>query len=309
MKKFLINSVCFAAILWVFAIVADIYVSDNLRHSEERKYAAWNGIYNDTTCYDMVINGSSRAWVQYDPHILDSILHLNTYNLGIDGSGINRQMTKYRKYCELHGQPKYLLQNIDIFTMANTIGYEREQFFPYFFYDRDLMRQTDEYEHFTFAEKYIPYCRYMGLDMLHLDDGLYKGYRGQDKVWDGTMFSQMDTVEVLLNTNMLRLFDDFLTEQARLGTQVVLVYSPIYHGVIDKCPDIDRMYTMYDTLAAKHHLTILNYMEMPLCYDTAYFYNATHLNRQGAEIFTARLAQDIDYLWIANSFTQQNQDK
>lgn len=308
MKKFLINAACFAAVLLVFALVADIYVSDSLRHSKERKYAAWNGIYNDTVCYDLVINGSSRAWVQYDPHILDSILHLNTYNLGIDGSGINRQMTKYRKYCELNGQPKCLLQNIDIFTISSTFGYEREQFFPYFFYDRDLMRQADEYEHFTFAEKYIPYYRYMGLDMLHLDDGLYKGYCGQEKVWDGTMFSQMDTVQVSSDADMLRLFDAFLTEQARLGTQVVLVYSPIYHGVIDKCPDIDRMYTMYDTLAAKHHLTILNYMEMPLCTDTTYFYNATHLNRQGADIFTTRLAQDIDSIWIINGCSSRKEE-
>ena len=129
MRKFLINSACFAAILLVFAIVADRYVSDNLRHSKERKYAAWNGIYNDTVCYDLVINGSSRAWVHYDPHILDSILHLNTYNLGIDGSGINRQMIKYHKYCELHGQPKYLIQNIDLFTMACTFGYEQRSKF------------------------------------------------------------------------------------------------------------------------------------------------------------------------------------
>ncbi len=304
MKKFLINSACFAAILWVFAIIADIYVSDNLRQSKERKYAAWNGIYNDTTCYDLVINGSSRAWVHYDPNILDSILHLNTYNLGIDGSGINRQITKYRKYCELHGQPKYLLQNIDIFTMGCTFGYEREQFFPYFFYDRDLMHQADEYEHFTLAEKYIPYYRYIGIDIHEWDDGLYKGYRGQDKAWDGTMFSQMDTVQVSSDTAMLRLFDDFLTEQAHLGTRVILVYSPIYHGVIDKCPDIDKMYAMYNSLAIKHHLSILNYIEMPLCYDTAYFYNATHLNRQGAEIFTTHLAQDLDSMGIADSYRQ-----
>lgn len=309
MKKFLINSACFAAILWVFAIIADIYVSDNLRQSKERKYAAWNGIYNDTTCYDLVINGSSRAWVHYDPNILDSILHLNTYNLGIDGSGINRQITKYRKYCALHGQPKYLLQNIDIFTMGCTFGYEREQFFPYFFYDRDLMRQADEYEHFTLAEKYIPYYRYIGIDIHEWDDGLYKGYRGQDKAWDGTMFGQMDTIHVAADMAMLRLFDDFLTEQARLGTQVILVYSPIYHGVIDKCPDINKMYEMYGTLAKKYHLPILNYIEMPLCTDTTYFYNATHLNRQGAIIFTTCLAQDIDSMGVANHFTQQRQYK
>lgn len=304
MKKFLIHSVVFAAILWVFAIIADIYVSNNLRYSKERKYTAWNGIYNDTTYYDLVINGSSRAWVQYDPHILDSILHLNTYNLGIDGSAINRQIIKYHKYCELHGQPKYLLQNIDIFTMARTFGYEREQFFPYFFYDKDLLHKADKYEHFTLLEKYIPYYRYIGIDLHDWDAGLYKGYCGQDKAWDGSMFSQMDTVQVSSDSSMLRLFDDFLTEQAHLGTRVILVYSPIYHGVIDKCPDTGKMYTMYDSLAIKHHLYILNYIEMPLCYDTAYFYNATHLNRQGAEIFTTRLAQDLDSMGIADSYRQ-----
>ena len=304
MKKFLIHSVVFAAILWVFAIIADIYVSNNLRHSKERKYAAWNGIYNDTTYYDLVINGSSRAWVQYDPHILDSILHLNTYNFGIDGSAINRQIIKYHKYCELHGQPKYLLQNIDIFTMARTFSYEREQFFPYFFYDKDLLLKADKYEHFTLSEKYIPYYRYIGIDLYDWDAGLYKGYCGQDKAWDGSMFSQMDTVQVSSDSSMLRLFDDFLTEQAHLGTRVILVYSPIYHGVIDKCPDTGKMYTMYDSLAIKHHLSILNYIEMPLCYDTAYFYNATHLNRQGAEIFTTRLAQDLDSMGIADSYRQ-----
>lgn len=304
MKKFLIHSVVFAAILWVFAIIADIYVSNNLRYSKERKYTAWNGIYNDTTYYDLVINGSSRAWVQYDPHILDSILHLNTYNLGIDGSAINRQIIKYHKYCELHGQPKYLLQNIDIFTMARTFGYEREQFFPYFFYDKDLLHKADKYEHFTLLEKYIPYYRYIGIDLHDWDAGLYKGYCGQDKAWDGSMFSQMDTVQVSSDSSMLRLFDDFLTEQAYLDTRVIFVYSPIYHGVIDKCPDTGKMYTMYDSLAIKHHLSILNYIEMPLCYDTAYFYNATHLNRQGAEIFTTRLAQDLDSMGIADSHRQ-----
>ena len=66
---------------------------------------------------------------------------------------------------------------------------------------------------------------------------------------------------------------------------------------------------MYGTLATKHHLPILNYIDMPLCTDTTYFYNATHLNRQGAIIFTTCLAQDIDSMGVANHFTQQRQYK
>ena len=57
-----------------------------------------------------------------------------------------------------------------------------------------------------------------------------------------------------------------------------------------------QMYEMYDTIATRFNIPILDYNDIPLCYDTAYFYNGTHLNRTGAEIFTTKLAQDLESL-------------
>ena len=37
---------------------------------------------------------------------------------------------------------------------------------------------------------------------------------------------------------------------------------------------------------------------MDICYDTTYFYNAMHLNKIGAEIFSDTLANDIKRLGI-----------
>ena len=54
------------------------------------------------------------------------------------------------------------------------------------------------------------------------------------------------------------------------------------------------MYKMYDTIAVRFNIPILDYNDIPLCYDTTYFYNGTHLNRIGAESFTIQLAHDID---------------
>jgi hypothetical protein len=51
---------------------------------------------------------------------------------------------------------------------------------------------------------------------------------------------------------------------------------------------------MYDSIACEFHIPILDYSDIPMCYDTAYFYNATHLNKTGAELFTTKLAHDID---------------
>ncbi len=294
MKKFLLNVAGFTAILFCIAAVADCYQSRQLRQSKDRLYAGWNNIYNDTTAYDLVINGSSRAWVQYDPHILDSVLHINSYNLGIDGSCINRQVVKYHKYCERHGQPHYLIQNIDWFTLDVRTGYERNQFFPYFFSDRKLMREMDRYEHFSFFEKYIPYYRYIGMKPSPYIEEITKGYRGRDYTWDGTEFEKQDNNPLSADTDMIHLFSSFLSEQKAAGTQVLLVYSPAYHGIMDIFPEADRMYFLFDSIVALYDIPILNYLEEPLCYDTAYFYNAMHLNRTGAELFTTQLAHDID---------------
>ena len=162
MKKFLYKTLLFTCFITFCSYGLDMFMSWRLRTNENRIYAAWNQVYNSDLDYDLVVNGSSRAWTQYSPLILDSILGINSFNLGIDGSAINRQIIKYRKYRDLHGAPLYLIQNIDLGTMGYTNGYEREQFFPYFFYDKDLILEYDQYENFSFMEKYCPCYRYLG---------------------------------------------------------------------------------------------------------------------------------------------------
>lgn len=305
MKKFLVKILWFTLILLLAAIVLDCVISFRLLDNKNRMFAGWNAMYNDTTNYDLIINGSSRAWRQYDPIIIDSILNINSYNLGIDGSAINRQIVRYRKYREYHKPAKYLIQNIDFINMHNTFGYEREQFFPYFLYDRNLMRQIDIYENFSFAEKFIPSYRYIGYkDVLtealfnyssqNRFEFLYKGYFGNNSNWNGVELAQLDSIVFSCDTMALSSFIEFLEQITYDGTKVIFVYAPLYHEVRTKMTNESQMYEMYDTIATRFNIPILDYNDIPLCYDTAYFYNGTHLNKIGAELFTTKLAHDID---------------
>lgn len=309
MKKILCKIFLFTLLVIVCAFGLDYFLSYRLRQNENRMYAAWNQMYNDSTGYDIVINGSSRAWTQYNPLILDSILTLNSFNLGIDGSAINRQVIKYRKYCELHGNPNCLIQNIDLGTMSYTMGYEREQFFSYFFYDRDLLNQYDQYENFSWGEKYVPCYRYLGYDDVitealfndnkkHFFEYLTKGYFSRDDKWDGSLLYAMDSVECATDTNAMSIFINFLQEEISKGVSVIFVYAPIYIGAREKMVNEEEMFEMYDSIAKRFDIPILDYNDIPMCYDTAYFYNATHLNRIGAELFTTKLAHDIDSLGL-----------
>ena len=68
------------------------------------------------------------------------------------------------------------------------------------------------------------------------------------------------------------------------------------------------MWAMYRNMASICDAQILDYTHNPICYDTAYFYNAQHLNRKGAEKFSRILAHDLDslgYLTIIHSTKKQ----
>lgn len=302
MKRFCYTLLTFCILLILIMIGLDAFVSRQYHNCKDRVYDGWNYIFYDTTYNDLVINGNSRAWVQYNPNILDSVLNINAYNLGIDGSGINRQMIKYNFYCSYHKYPKFLIQNIDIFSLAITKGYDREQFFPYF-YNQTFLSAVAKHEQFSLLEKILPFYRYIGttpINRLYSKEQILtnKGYTGIDRMWNSNSYDKIDTVYADLDTILYKEFRAFLQKQITMGTKVIFVYAPMYHGVTEKCVNMNEMYETYEQLAKEFDIPILNYNEASICYDTTYFYNATHLNKKGAEKFSEQLAHDIDSLGL-----------
>lgn len=306
MKKFLMKFSVYMLLLFSVLEFADIIMSKYLMSCDARLFKSWNEFYNKELNSDLVISGSSRAWIQYSPAILDSILNINAYNLGMDGSIINRQIIKYNTYCRLQKKkPKYLVQNIDLYTIGITRGYEREQFFPFLKYDKKLFDEIDKYEKFSTAEKYVPSFRYFCHDKvlkhysrLLSDTDLSKGYYGIKKEWNGFEFRKRKEIFYAKDPEALKMFDDFISDVTMSGTKVIFVYAPVYIGATNKVVNLEGMYEMYDTIAKKYNVTILDYNFDPICYDTTCFYNAMHLNRKGSELFSVKLAHDIDSLGI-----------
>ena len=283
------------------AFVTDFVITKRLQKSQTRMLIGWNEIYSGNLHSDVLIMGNSRAWTQYSPQILDSVLGVNSYNLGVDGSHINRQIIRYDTYRRMNKKPKAIIQNIDFSTIGIFFGYEREQFFPYFF-DDSLKRASSNYENFSIPEKYLPAYRYIGHKQLiqegiRLSDDkavLAKGYYGIDKPWDGTFLNELTEINYLQDSFALSLFDQYLAKACSENIRIIFVYAPIYIGATEKLQNVEGMYRMYDSIARKYNIPVLDYNYAPMSYDTACFYNSTHLNRKSAELFSVRLAHDID---------------
>ena len=223
----------------------------------------------------------------------------------IDGSHFNRQILRYNTYRRFNAKPKAIIQNVDFATLGITTGLEREQFFPYFF-DDTLKMESSKYEKFSILEKYIPAYRYIGYKHLIQEGvklegdkaGLKKGYFGVDKPWDGTFFNEVIEFEHGQDALMLSLFDKYLAKAQSENIRVIFVFAPMYIGATKKLKNAEGMFQMFDSIAQIYNIPILNYNYAPMSYDTLCFYNATHLNRKNAELFSKKLAHDIDSLGI-----------
>jgi hypothetical protein len=311
MKKFFIRSVCFLAIICVIFYVLNFCIEQGLRN---RGTDAWSKIVNSKMDANILIMGNSRAFVHISPTILDSVLQVNSYNMGIDGYPFSMQYVQYKIY-ETYGNPKpnLIIQNADLFTLyRRKSAFGKNMFLPYT-QEPLLKSELKKMEGFSFADFYIPAYKYhselmticLGLTefsgIKHFPGSRIKGYAGQEKDWDGSKLAEQlagDSLVFITEPDIVQEFDDFLKLCKENNTQVVMVFSPQYHKVTEFTKNKDETFALYHSFSTKYGFPFLDYSADPLCYDTAYFYNGMHLNKTGAEIFSHKLAHAIDSLGI-----------
>lgn len=304
MKRFIKNLIFFCIALTIVLVFEDLLVTYAYHNKITRKYRVWNEIIHTSINADLLILGNSRAWCQYSPQILDSIIGTISYNIGIDGSAINRQRARYDIYRHYQSKkPTYLIQNVEFFTLGGlTMGYEREQFMPYLMYPYFRNKIIESGEPFSFGELYIPMYRYymnnVYDDYTKYDYIIEKGYFGEDIPWDGSKLADLEPYTAPIDSQALNIFVEFIDELTKEGIQIILVSAPVYKEATQKVLNYEDFTKLYADLASKYNLYFLDYTDYYLCSDTIYFYNATHMNKQGAELFSTQLAHDIDSLGI-----------
>lgn len=225
MKRFIIKTISFLFVLFSFLLLVDYPFSEYQQKSGDVFTEAWYDVMHGDVLSDIVVMGSSRAMVMVSPAILDSILNQDTYNLGIEGGPIDRQVMKYNMYRRYNKKPKLIVQNIDAWLLQSNKGYEREQFFPYF-WDRSFRGELFRIEKFSIAEKFFPCYRYFGYTPSHLfksqQCSLYKGYSERDATWNGTAYSQVDSCVFRIDNELDMIFNNYLVHVMDDGIKILV---------------------------------------------------------------------------------------
>ncbi len=290
----------------------DWFISSQLQKSRSHasgEFTTWNDLYAGNINADLAIYGSSRAWVQIDPAILEKELNKLAYNFGIDGHNFWLQYFRHKLFLKNNPKPRCIVISVDIFTLQKRPNlFNANQFLPYMLLDDEVYDYTKSYEGFRSSDYHIPLIRYLGrfdairdalkafMKTPNPKTGRQKGYKPEDVEWNNDferVKRQMDFYEVEQDTTSIELYDKFLQECKDDNIEVIMIYAPEYIEGQDFVRGRDKVIKMFRDFSKKYAIRFIDYSDHELCFDKKYFYNATHLNKRGAQIFSKQLAKDL----------------
>ncbi len=314
MKKFVIRIIIGAAIVLCCAITLDVVITSGLKQVDHFVYEPWTHIKSGNHKHDVLILGNSRAQGHIHPAILDSVCDCNSYNLGIEAYHMNMHLLKYNYYLQNNPKPKLIIYQVDLATIHQPPikrGSNSEQFLP-LFYDK-YWRKHFVNLGYNKLDLYCPLYRYFGyhtairygiiegLRIKHIEvNPAYKGFKGWDRMMEerGIADEQLKidmSNRFTTNDDDLAVFEDFIRTCKLECIDIVLVYSPIYEPVEKQLTDREIFDEYMQNISKKYGITYLDYTkDIELNANKIYYSSPGHLNLLGAELFTTKLAHDID---------------
>ncbi|OUR93398.1 hypothetical protein A9Q87_05495 [Flavobacteriales bacterium 34_180_T64] len=320
MRLFFKKILFFFVPILLMSLVIDYLISVGLRTSD--RYAQgetfiWNQILEGDISEDLYIYGSSRAWVHFDPTVIQDSLKISAYNFGIDGHFFWFQHLRHKLLLKNNPKPKVILLSVDVFTLSkyedifainpNDDFYNSKQFSP-FILNQEIRQYTSEYKGFSWLDYNMPLFRYYGRtedvkEALRdksrpFSDSSFrrKGYRAVGRTWTVDFEkakSKMEYYEVFKHQPYVDLMHQFLKECTELDIKVIMIYSPEYIEGQEFVKNRDELMNTYTAISNKHRIPFLNYSSDSLCYDQSLFYNSQHLNAKGSKLFSEKLANDL----------------
>ncbi|MFH1119579.1 MAG: hypothetical protein V1775_07125 [Bacteroidota bacterium] len=309
MKRFVLTLLIFSLPLILLSYFADKFLSDSLRQSRNGEFGVWNDIYNGKINDDLIISGGSRAWVHFDPQIMSDSLGISVYNIGLNGHNFLLQDLRHRLLLKYNEKPKVIIHSVDIMTLGKRPDlFNLEQFLPYMIDDTAVAKAISNYEGYDYLDYRLPLMRYSGkwktvftAFKLRFGSKDYtpdriKGYQGKEMVWNSDFEKakeELDGFDMVLDPATVLLFEKYIHECRENNIQLIFVSPPEYIEGQLFVKNYEEIMNVFKKFSRDFGVPYYDYTKDTMSYDKKYFYNSTHMNKSGAELFTRKLVMDM----------------
>ncbi len=311
-RSFIIRGAAFLLLIAGLLYAVNVLTDAGLRRSGHDDYLVWNELFTGRAAADIVVNGNSHAASQIDSRILARTLGGRAYNIGLDGQDLDLQLMRYNVYCQYNKKPRIIIQVVDFNSLqGSTRLLNRQQYLPYL--AEDILYRKVHPLGISFWDRYFPLLKYRGLlpviktgfrEYFHwnsLRSPRVQGFLARNDAWDSAAdtFIRREPYHFLILGYTPSVADtarQFLRRAQQEGIRTIIVAAPQFHEYSAHFPNRQFYWRAIAVEAKKYGAFFLNFEEDTMCYDRANFRNATHLNAQGAGLFSQKLADAVKAL-------------
>ncbi|MCR4828057.1 MAG: hypothetical protein K5864_01185 [Bacteroidales bacterium] len=301
MKIFLRKIVLIGGSIWIMLIIADISATKHYRQIEQYPFSTWTDIVEGKLDSDVWFLGSSRTLVQYNPIVFDSIMGTRSYTLGCDAQHIFLQLQCCDIARQFNTKPQYIVLDLLWQSLDTSISELSRYIYMPYLYNRTIRNIVIENGISSPAYLYVPYYRFhseRNNALKYCKNKTIRGYEPKDDSWSPIDLDGLDNINYHCEPEAISLLDSFLNRCSNDSIKVIIIHSPFERRGFEKIKNHDEMLNLFRSIANRHGIPFLDYTNDPICYDTLNFYNAMHLNSHGADLFSAKLAHDLDSLGL-----------
>lgn len=311
MKNFVLYIAKIIVISFLTAFIIQFIADSGLKKIKNSIYQDWNKILNGNVNTDLVILGSSRGCVSYNPEVFKEVTGMSTFNLSFDAGAYNLQDIKYNIYLEKNIKPKVIIQNIDLthFGVSKKLP-EYFQFLPYMS-NSLISNGFSGFDEYLTNYKYIPLLKY-NQNKRFLVKGLTSFFginHSMPQTKDGYISKNVkfkrDNHNLLRlkqskymglkNTEGLKDVKSSIKKQASDNTTVFVVWAPEFKDrLFYSNPLSKNIKAEIKSLANNSNIYFLDLSNDSISVNSNYFYDTFHLNSLGSNLFSTKVADQIN---------------
>jgi len=278
--------------LLIFALL-DFMAGSALRYFYFR---VKSGLYARTTYAlnsvdkDLLIFGSSRACDHYSSQTIEKEWGPSFYNVGEGGQRIFYHLSLLRGILKRYS-PKVIILNLDFDDFdTSREAYDRlSALLPYYRPHpeiRDIIDLKSKFEKFKRYSQIYPFNSMIfsivagDIFKRSLDD---RGYEPLYHVWEAPL-EKKEFKQTAVDEVKVKAYQDFISEAVGSGAHVFVVVGPYYIKFNFAGSPTLKIASL---IAQKNGAVFIDYSQDKIFLDhREFFYNADHLNDQGAKVFT-----------------------
>jgi hypothetical protein len=304
----IITVVTFALIIvWSIATAFNKLLLRQELHDNQRL----SEIFENTTPYDILFIGSSRTHRSVYPKIIDSICGVSSFNAGIEAGAIPDFKLMLDGYLIHHPPPAILVLTIDLPSFSTGIKIQKyPQYYP-FLNNKGVLNNILASGYGVYLTKLFPflsitdqddYTKEMiiqvvrGRDATDLSAGdfEYKGF-----ISNGDAYIKKPELEKVIkrmniNSESVRYLHAMINECKEKNIKIIFTYAPEYDFHLQKTrTNTDSVFRLIYQIARQNNIPVLRDDSLSICQSPQYFANNGHLNKQGAIVYSAILAEEM----------------